>query len=600
MNLQEKLKTLPTCSGVYLMKDDKNQIIYVGKAKNLKNRVNQYFNKNQKSQKTLNLVKKIYDFDTIICQTELDALCLESRLIKKYQPFYNILLKDGKNYPYIRLDINEPYGVPSIVRKVKNDKAKYFGPFMLGVSAYEILEIIQYAFGTRFCSGKLHSGKKECLNYHLKLCPAPCVNKISVEDYKLLLESVENFLKGDTNLVKKILEGKMNLQAQMEQFEMAIKYRDQIKALERLEHKYTVELENFENADIFGSFIEGESQGICIMIYRNGRLFGKDAFITENQDSDSMLAFIGQYYQDKIIPKNIYLNEDFVDPIMLSGMLSQLSNKKIEVKIPKIAIHKKLVDLAVKNATEYLEKNLSVENLKNQRTIGAIKNLQKILNLKNLPTRIEGFDISNISGVDKVSSMVVFVNGEPLKKHYRKFKIKSVIGANDFASMEETLKRRLNEFSSQDESFSCIPNLILIDGGLGQLHAVCDIIKQTNQNIEVISLAEKEELIFTPYSNIPISLKKSDYSLQLLQRVRDEAHRFAITYFKSTHNKNNLKSQLDNIDGIGKVKKIALLSHFDSIDSIKNASLDDLVKVKGISPKIAQNIIDYFSKKDTK
>ncbi|MBQ7307058.1 MAG: excinuclease ABC subunit UvrC [Clostridia bacterium] len=598
MDLVQKLKSLPTSSGVYLMKNDKGQIIYVGKAKNLKNIVNQYFQNNQKNIKTLNLVKKIHDFDTIICSSELDALCLESRLIKKYQPFYNILLKDGKNYPYIRLDTNEPYAVPSVVRKVKNDGAKYFGPFMLGVSAYQIVEIIQYAFGTRFCTGKLNNSKRECLNYHLKLCSAPCTNKISVEDYKLLLDSVEKFLKGDTQLIKKILQAKMNLQAEMEQFEMAIKYREQLKALDRLEHKYTVELDNFENADIFGTFTEGDNMGICVMIYRNGRLFGKDSFVTQVQDSDSMLSFIGQYYQEKVIPKNIYLSENFVDSIMLCDMLSQMANKKIEVKIPQKAIHKKLVDLAVKNACEYLEKNITLENLKNARTTGAVLNLQKILGLKNPPIRIEGFDISNISGVDKVSSMVVFTNGEPHKKHYRKFKIKTVDGANDFASMHETLTRRLSEFSSSDESFSSVPNLILIDGGLGQLHAVCEIINKANPNIEVISLAEKEELIFTPYSNTPIRLKKSDYSLQLLQRVRDESHRFAITFFKQVHEKNNLKSQLDNIEGVGKVKRMALLNEFGSINAIKNASMEKLVRIKGISPTIAQNIINYFNKKE--
>lgn len=597
MNLEEKLKSLPQCSGVYLMKNSQNQIIYVGKAKNLKNRVNQYFQKNQKSLKTINLVKNIVDFDIIVCQSELDALCLEARLIKKHQPFYNILLKDGKAYPYIRLDINEPYGRPTVVRKVKNDGAKYFGPFMLGVSAYEIIEITEYAFGTRFCNGTIKgNAKRECLNYSLKLCSAPCTGKISVEDYKILLENIERFLKGDTQLVQKILESKMTLQASMEQFETAIKYREQLKALERLKHRYTVELDNFEDADIIGLYREGDSLGIAILIYRGGKLYGKDSYITEEQDEESLITFIAQYYQDRIIPKNIYLSDNFVDIELLKGLLTSISNKKIEVKIPQKATHKKLTDLAVKNALEYLEKNISVEKLKEERTIGALKNLQKILGLKHIPYRIEGFDISNISGVDKVASMVVFVNGEPLKSHYRKFKIKTVEGANDFASMSESLTRRLNEIDGQDESFSKIPNLILIDGGLGQLHSVCELIGAKNKNIEVISLAKKEELIFTPYSSIPIALKKNDYSLQLFQRVRDEAHRFAITFFRSIHNKNNLKSSLDSIEGIGKVKKKALMDKFKTISAIKNCSVEDLCQVKGISKILAENIYNHFNK----
>lgn len=597
MNIDEKLKSLPTLPGVYLMKNDKNQIIYVGKAKNLKNRVNQYFQKNQKSQKTINLVKNIVDFDFIVCNSELDALCLEARLIKKYQPFYNILLKDGKAYPYIRLDVNEPYGKPTVVRKVNKDGAKYFGPFMLGVSANEIVEITEYAFGTRFCNGKINGkAKRECLNYSLGLCSAPCTNKISQEDYKLLLLSIEKFLKGDTTLVKKILEAKMYSQANAEQFETAIKFRDRLKALERLDYKYTVELESFEDADIIGIYTEGESTCIAFMIYRNGKLYGKDAFILNKNDSESYLSFVTQYYCEKIVPKNIYLSEEFLDVTLLKDFLCSISEIKIEVKIPQKGIHKTLIDLAIKNASEYLEKNISIDKLRQERTIGALKNLQRILNLKQLPYRIEGYDISNINGVDKVASMVVFINGEANKSHYRKFKIKTVEGANDFASLNETLSRRLNELNSNDESFSSVPNLILIDGGIGQLSSVYSMINSIRPDIEVISIAKKEELIFTPYSSIPIKLKKSEYSLQLLERVRDESHRFAITFFKSVHNKNNLKSELDNIDGIGKAKRKILIDNFSSINAIKDASVEKLSLIKGISQKLAENIYNYFHK----
>ena len=597
MNLEQKLKTLPAEPGVYLMKNSSGQIIYVGKAKSLKNRVNQYFHKNKKSIKTINLVKNIADFDTIVCATELDALCLEARLIKKHQPFYNILLKDGKAYPYIRLDINEPYAIPTVVRKIKNDGAKYYGPFMLGVSPYEIIEVIQYAFGIRFCHGKITgTAKRECLNYSMHLCTAPCTGRISQEDYKLLLLSVEKFLKGDTALIKKILESKMTLQANMEQFETAIKYREKLRAIERLDHKYTVEIGSDEDADIIGLFSEGTSTGIVFMFYRGGKLFGKDSFIINHEDDD-LISFFAQYYQDKEIPKNIYLSENFVDKTLFGEMLGKFSGRKIEVKIPQKAVHKKLTDIAVRNAKEYLEKNITIEKLYEERTTGALTSLKKILGLKNIPYRIEGYDISNISGVDKVASMVVFLGGEAYKSDYRKFKIKTVEGANDFASLTETLTRRLNELNSSDKSFSSVPNLILIDGGLGQLHAVCDLVKKVNPNIEVISIAKKEELVFTPYSSQPIVLKKSDYSLQLLQRVRDESHRFAITFFKNLHSKNMLKSELENIDGIGKAKAKALLEYFSTPSQIKKASVDELTKVNGISPSLAENIYNYFKEK---
>ena len=595
MDLKEKLRSLPTDSGVYLMKDIKGQIIYVGKAKSLKNRVNQYFQNSPKPPKTKNLVKNIADFDIIVCSSELDALCLEARLIKKHRPFYNVLLKDGRGYPYIRLDVNEPFGVPRVVYKVENDGAKYYGPFMLGVSPYDIIDVIKYAFGTRFCDKKLRGkSKRGCLYCDMKLCSGVCTGNISQEDYKIRLESAEKFLKGDTALIKKILEAKMYQYANDEKFEIAIKYRNQLKSVERLEHRYTVELDNFEDADIIGIYTEGYSTGIAILIYRNGMLYGKDSYITEFQDSDSLLNYLGQYYADKLIPKNIYLSHNFVDSELLGGLLTDLAKRKIEIKIPQKAIHKKLTDLAVKNSREFLEKNLTTEKLLHERTIGAVLNLQKKLGLKNTPYRIEGYDISNINGVDKVASMVVFTNGEPNKAHYRKFKIKNVEGANDFASLQETLQRRLDNLTDKDESFSSVPNLILIDGGKGQLNAVADII--TQKGIEVISIAKKEEIVFTQYSNEPVIIDRSDYTLQLLQRIRDESHRFAITFFRNLHNKNNLKMSLDEIKGIGKEKKKAIIEHFSNIADVKKASVEELCKIKGISKTLAQNIYDYYHK----
>ncbi|MBE5745900.1 MAG: excinuclease ABC subunit UvrC [Clostridiales bacterium] len=599
--ISEKLKTLPDFSGVYLMKDKDNNIIYVGKAKNLKKRVNQYFDKREKNLKTELLVSNIANFDYIVTNSEYDALMLENNLIKKYQPHYNILLKDGKNFAYIKLDLNRPFPKLEITRKIDFKKnIKYFGPYFNGVTAAMVMDLVKYAYPLRSCNLSFKKlEKRACLKYSIGECSAPCINKIDKVNYNKIVDEVINFLNGDTEKIKEILTNKMINSASLENFETAIVYKNQLEALDKLNNKYTTQFTKKLNIDVIGEYSLNNSVCISVLIIRNGKMIGAENFNLLNKfinDNDLIDFFVQYYSNNKVLPHEILVNSSFKSEMLLEEFFIKNFDKKVNIIKPQKANKKVLLETANKNAKEYLEKSLNLETLKLERTINACKDLQKKLSLKQIPLRIEGFDISNISGTNKVASMVVFINGEPAKSHYRKFKIKTVDGIDDFSCMKEVVKRRMEELTkSKDESFSSIPNLILIDGGKGQLSSASEIIREYNKNIDLISLAEKNEEIFKENSSIPIILKRSDYSLQLLQRVRDEAHRYAITFHRSLRGKNGLKSILSDIQGIGKVKIKILFNEFKTIDNLRNASYEDLIKIKGITKKDAENIIKYFT-----
>lgn len=602
--LKEKLNTLPFSSGVYLMKDKNNNIIYVGKAKNLKRRVNQYFDSREKNLKTNLLVENIYNFDYIITNSEYDALMLENNLIKKYQPHYNILLKDGKNFAYIKIDLNKKFPKLELTRKVDFKKnVKYFGPYFNGISAHSVMDIVKFAYPLRSCNLSFKKPeKRECLKYSLGECSAPCTNRISEEEYNKIVYDVINFLNGETEKVKQILTDKMKSLAKLENFESAILFKNQLEMLDKLNNKYTTQIAKKVDIDVIGFYELNNNIGLSIMMIRSGKMIGIENFVLIDKffDDNSLTNFVVQYYQNnKILPKSIVLNSNFSSEKILEEFFEKEFEKNIKIEKAQKGVKKTLLDKANENAKEYLEKSLSLELLKQERTINACKNLQMKLGLKQIPYRIEGYDISNISGTNKVASMVVFVNGEPKKSHYRKFRIVSFEGPNDFLSMEEVIKRRMQEFEKQkDESFSSLPNLILIDGGKGQLSSASEILRRFNNQIELISLAKKNEEIYKEGNSVPIILRKSDYSLQLLQRVRDESHRFAITFHRSVRNKSELTSSLLNIEGIGKNKAKLLFSEFKTIENIKSANVDDLLKVKGINENLAKNIIDYFKKLD--
>ncbi len=600
--LLSKIKLLPTLPGVYVMQDSDNNVIYVGKAKNLKNRVSSYFRNGFKTEKVAVMVMNVTDFYYILTPTEKDALTLENNLIKKYKPKYNILLKDDKSYPYIKVNLKENFPRFTITRKIKNDGAKYFGPYMLGVGVTDVLEILKEAYLIRPCNLVLDGSKtkKECLNYHISRCIAPCAKKCSYSEYNDNVKKAIDFLNGNTEEAKLLLTQKMNVAVENEEYERAIVLRDKINMLAKLKDKQITHISRFLTADVIATKSDGIFSSITIMFVRGGRVSGIKNFANQTLselDSDRVLEFISRYYLDgKEIPDEIIIPFEIENKEFLENYLSELRGKKIEILAPKKAVRGQLLKMATDNAEDYLSRQINKVKHKDDMTIIACQRLQKILNLKRYPRRIECYDISHISGVDKVGSMTVFIDGEPSKNDYRRFKIKTVEGNNDFDCLKEVLTRRLLRLDSDDKWSK--PDLILIDGGKGQLTAVKDAIQSLAPNLDFISLAERNEEIYTVNSKDPIVLDKSDYCLKVLQRIRDEAHRFAITFNRQLRGKRTLRSVLLEIDGIGPQKRNALLDKFKDIPSIKNASIEELTKVDGIGFSQAQKIKEYFLNSD--
>lgn len=602
-NIQDKIKNLPNNPGVYLMKDKENNVIYVGKAKNLKKRVSQYFLRKQEILKVRKMVENIVDFDFFVVGSEYDALALENNLIKKYQPYYNILLKDGKAYAYIKVNLKEDYPHFQITRKV-NTKDRYFGPYFAGASAQDILSILNYAYPVRKCSQTITENgkvKKPCLYHEMHLCSAPCSNKICKQEYRQILDKAMKFLKGETIEVEKILQEKMLLASQAENFETALNLRDKLKMLERLKSKIVTQIAKDVDIDVFSLGENGEFSAMCVVNIRGGKIQGIQSFdiINCSSNESAYSQFIMQYYMSH--PYNvdeIILPEEYEDLNTVIGYVENRYNRKVVVTIPKINSEKmQLLKIAEENARLHLEKNLEVNTKKQNESIGAIKQLQKELCLKREPKRIECYDISNTFGAYTVASMSVLLNGEKAPKHYRKFKIENVDFIDDFASMREVLTRRMNELNGEDYSFSNMPDLIVIDGGKGQLSSACDILYPLGYNNDLISLAKRLEEVFVPSVSESIMLKKGSYSLRILQKVRDEAHRFAITYNRQLRAKGMFKGGLEAIAGVGPSTRRVLLSNFRTIENIKNASLEDLQNCKGVNKTVAKNVYEHFRKK---
>lgn len=602
--LKQKLKNLPKNSGVYVMKDISGNVIYVGKAKNLKNRVSQYFIKKPDGEgynfKVKTMVDKIFDFEYFITLSEMDALALENNLIKKHQPFFNILLKDGKAFPYIKIDLKKPFPKPEIVRKVKKDGAKYFGPYFAGIRAHEIMKIINSAFEVRTCNLKINSqkpAKRECLNYMLGLCSAPCTNKISEQDYNKIIKKIIEFLNGNDNMVIKLLEEKMQSYAEKENFEKALELREAIKMIQKLKDKVVADIPSNTEIDVFAYATNNIAGAISMLVVRGGKILGVQNISTIDaslDDSEILSSFIMQYYENAKLPAIILTSKKIENFEQLQKTLS--SEKKIQITTAERGYKRHLIQMALKNAEEHLEKSASVEKTKFNQTIGALQNLRDELNLLSLPKRIECYDISNTQGTNSVASMVVFINGEPAKKMYRKFKIKTVVGADDFASLAEVINRRLFEFEkNNDESFAQKPDLILIDGGKGQLSKTSKVLFDIRKDIEIISLAKQFEEVYKPNSPIPFMLKRGSVELRLLQNLRDEAHRFAITFHRNLRQKSALSSPLDSINGVGKMKKTALIKQFKTIEKIKSASVEEIALVKGIDKGLAEKIYQFFN-----
>ena len=603
--VEDKLKMLPTDPGVYIMKDDGGHVIYVGKAKNLKNRVRQYFFNTVKTEKVMAMVSHIKDFDYIIVNSEIDALSLENNLIKKYKPKYNILLKDDKTYPYIKVNLKEKFPYFYITRKIKKDGGKYFGPFMGGINAQEVLELVNLTYKLRPCSVKItEKPKRECLNYHIGKCLSPCSGRVSEEDYLTSVNAALDFLSGgDDSRPEEILKEAMLRHAENEEFEAALACRERLKSLEKLKVKRITALNRFIDADVISMADNGLSTVFSMLNIRKGRMLGAKNLSEENvyfDKSEGLADFITGYYKNAAeIPSEIIVFTEPADVELLETYLTGLADKKISVTVPVKGVRKQLVDMAGVNAEDYLKKSVERIRHKTDMTINACQKLQRVLNLSKYPKRMECYDISHISGVDKVGSMVVFTDGEKDAAEYRRFKIKTVEGNNDFESLKEVLKRRLSKLGTDEEEKFPKPDLIIIDGGKGQLSSVKQIFDELNvKDIDLVSLAIQEEEVFTLHSDRSVLIDKSDYALRLLQRIRDEAHRFAITFNRSLRGKRSLVSVLDGIDGVGKVKKKALLEKFKDLSGIMNAKKEDLMTVDGIGEALADEIIAELKKEN--
>lgn len=602
LELREKVKLLPQKSGCYIMKDSTGNVIYVGKAKRLKNRVKSYFDESSKTQKTYALVKNIDNFEYIITNSELDAFSLENNLIKKYQPKYNILLKDDKAFPYIKIDMAEKFPRVQVVRRPKPDGSFLFGPYVTGMPISSLMHIIKSAFPVRWCNKNFSNTKlpcKACLHGQIGQCCAPCQSQ-NDEEYKKIVLKVVDFLNGNTKPVRLQLESKMNKFAETENYEEALVMRDALVLLDKMESKIITSLTTDKSLDIF-AFYESEEDMMSVvnvMNVRAGQTQGQTNYelsgVVGNK-SEILASFIVEYYSDKInLPNEIVCKELDEDSASLVQMyLLEKYNKVIKITNPQKAIKQKLWQSCLDNAKEYAERSNEANERKHKLTSGAIQELRSVLGIEKAG-RIEGYDISNISGTNNVASMVVFVDGEPCKKEYRKFKIKTVEGANDFACMQEVLNRRLTHLANQDNGFDKKPDVILIDGGLGQLHSASEQAVKLGQNITFISLAKRDEEIYTTINNIPIKLPKNSYALRLLQRVRDESHRFAVMYHRSVRAGGELKSTLSQIEGIGKTRQQMLYKHFKTIENISSASVEDLASINGIGTKYALKIYNYF------
>ncbi len=598
--VQEKLKYLPDSPGVYIMLDADGVVIYVGKARVLKNRVRQYFHASAKPEKVMAMVASVADFSYIITKSEIDALALENNLIKKYKPKYNILLKDDKTYPYIKVYTKEAFPRFAITRKITKD-GKYFGPFMGGINCKDILETLSIVYNVRTCQVSIGAKpKKPCLHYHIHRCPAPCAGLITEAEYAKLVKRAMDFLGGEYEEAQNILTEKMRLFSEREEFELAMACRDKLAMLSKLGLRRITSINRAINADVVAYASNHLYSAANVLITRNGIMQGGSNYALEDAslaDADALTAFLLQYYSHHELPHEI-ITEEYCEVELVQSFFQERMGKTVSITCAKQGVKRELLDMAKRNAEDFLAKSIGKIRHKDDMTKRACERLKSLLGLRRYPKRMECYDISNISGVDKVGSMVVFTDGEADKYAYRRFKIKTVEGANDFASLQEVLLRRLSKLGTEEEERFPKPDLVIIDGGKGQLSAVREIFEaQGIEDIDLISLAKKEEEVFTLSSDESIRLERNDYALRLLQRIRDEAHRFAITYFRNLHSKRNLESVLGEIEGVGKVKRVALMEKFGTIDKIMHASVDELKTVEGIGDDLASKIYEYFKEK---
>lgn len=609
--LAYKIKMLPESPGCYLMKSG-GEIIYVGKAVNLKNRVRSYFH-GAHTPKVEAMVSRVDDFDLLLCQTNFEALTLECNLIKKHRPFYNILLKDDKHYPYLRIDPREPYPRLTLARRMERDGAKYFGPYIGATAIRQVMEEVRRFFPLRTCSLKLplKSPRRPCMNYQIGRCKAPCAGLIPEAEYRAILSRVVDFLEGDCRELIKWLTEEMNAASARMEYEQAALLRDKIADVRQLmEEQHAIQTRDVEQ-DILAVARDERDAMVQLTHIRGGRMEGGRSFLMEGSGGESpediLQSFLTQYYDDEhLIPRQV-LAQTLPEPLdELEAWLRERRGGAVDLSVPQRGDKVDLVRIALKNAEDALEKHRQSAAVRDMRTRQAMLELQEALHLPTMPLRIEGYDISNTQGVLSVASMVVFENGLPSKKDYRIFRIKTVEGPNDFASMAEAIGRRfthgLSEKHEREQagldpntgSFSKLPDVVLIDGGPQQLAFAQRAMHEAGASVPMFGLAKRFEEIYLPgRPDDPIVLDKRSNALHLVQYVRDEAHRFGITHHRALRGKDTLKSRLNKIEGIGPKKQQALIRHFHSVKAIFEAPKEELMRVEGISEKLAERIVAH-------
>ncbi len=598
--LKKRIKNLPQTPGVYIMRDKDGKVIYVGKALVLKNRVSSYFRKEaQKYAKVAAMVSHIDDFEYIITDTELEALILECNLIKKYRPYYNIMLKDDKHFPYVRVDLNEPFPRVTVVRSVKDDGAKYYGPFIAAHVIRDVLDQVYRLYPLRSCNNDIPRmiarGERPCLNYEMGRCIGPCTGKVSKEEYDELVKEVIGVVSGSNSKIRKELVRKMNEASENMNFEQAALMRDRIALIDRIREKQRAGFPNLDDKDVFAVEKGLKTAVVQAFLFRDGKLLYAQKYYFDYDGeplSEIMGQFIQQYYAEKSgIPKHIYVLPRPDGSDLLMEWLSEKRGSRVEIREAVRGDNRKLVELARKNASDAIKIK---EGMQAQREAAA-GNLAKALDIDAELKRIECYDISNTQGTNNVASMVVFTDGKPDRKKYRQFKIKGFEGANDFASLNETLERRLVRGLRGDESFLPMPDLIIIDGGKGQLHAARDALFSLGcEDIPIVSLAKKQEEIFVPEKEESILLKVGSPEFRLVTGIRDEAHRFAITFHRKLREKRHHTGELDQIEGIGDTRKRTLLKFFGSVKRVREASLEELKAVKGLPDHVAEKVYEHF------
>ncbi|MBF1063847.1 MAG: excinuclease ABC subunit UvrC [Peptostreptococcus sp.] len=601
-DIQEHLKTLPASPGVYIMKDKFGNVIYVGKAVSLKNRVRQYFQSSKNhSDKVKSMVKNIFSFEYIMTDSELEALILECNLIKKYKPKYNILLRDDKTYPYIKVTVNEDYPRVLKVRRILKDKAKYFGPYSNVSAVNDTIDIIRNIYPIRTCNidmdKAIKSGMRPCLNYHIKKCIGPCTGMVSKKEYMDMIDEILLFLSGKEDKLVGVLEEKMKAASMVLDFEEAASYRDKISSLKDVMEKQKISnVQNDSDQDVIA--MANFDQEACVQVFfiRNGKVSGRENFMLEGvKDSDRSTilgSFIKQFYMSQeYIPRELIVEEEFLDMEIMEEILSSKRGTAVSIRVPKRGDKRALVLMVRKNADEYLLKFDDLKKKKYEKSIGSLEELGKLLDLdaKNL-NRIEAYDISNIQGVDSIGTMVVYTKGIKDKKEYRRFKIKTVEGPDDYASMAEVLDRRLKHGN--------LPDLILLDGGKGQVSAVKKVLEENGEDIPLWGMYKDDRHRTKGLLNgeKTIELDRTTSLYRFVAGIQEEVHNYSISYHRSLRDKKMTKSILDDIPGIGPKRKKALMDRFKDVDKLKKASKEDLVAIDGITDRLADEVLRHINR----